>query len=105
MKFVPFGPSPGLVWIVDARGHTPLPTHARRSGMTTVDYAWGDCSQGAARLAFAILQEVLGDVRRAAKMMPDFTRGVIATLKGDAWELTSEQVLQFVTETETLWGK
>jgi hypothetical protein len=62
-------------------------------------FEWGYAGSGPAQLALAMLADALKDDEKAVQLHQKFKFKVIAMLDRDApWEITQEQVLQFVKE-------
>ena len=77
--------------------HVPLPNCNRKLLHESKDFAWGDLSPSSAQLAFAILyQHFKLDKKQAFKYYMAFKCLVIAELKEDEWQLSSEEITELI---------
>ena len=79
----------------------PLPVH--RSGLIgSNQFTWGITGPGTTQLALAILMSVLGDMRKATLLAPQFAlEALVKPLTAqDAFTMTTEQALEYITLAE-----
>lgn len=58
-------------------------------------FGWGYSGSGPAQLALAILAEVAGD-EVALDLYQRFKQDVIGRLRGDSWEITEDEVWEWI---------
>jgi hypothetical protein len=75
----------------------PLPLRLDLANKSPTGPEWGYGGSGPAQLALAILADALGD-HQAQRHYQQFKWAMIATLPGDAWELTREQIQDWIAQ-------
>lgn len=70
----------------------PLPPRLDLRNHSTTGFEWGYGGSGPAQLALALLCDHLGDDGRAQDLYQAFKWRVVATLRADAWTLTSDDI-------------
>jgi hypothetical protein len=84
----------GIVVTVDGRRLDP---RFDLASFTKNNYEWGYEGAEPTQLAFAILNEHLGDADRAKALAPAFMRDVVANF-GNEWNLSSADIDQVLQE-------
>jgi hypothetical protein len=91
------------VAVVDLETHQakPLPTGLQYVRHSPTGFEWGYLGSGPAQLSFAILLDHFGgDPAPARVFYQSFKFDVIAGLSRPAWELTTEQIAEAISEIE-----
>ncbi len=89
-----------VIVVSDGEEPRPLaPRHDLRNASPT-GFAWGYGGSGPCQLAIALLAHALADDERAIQLHQQFKWQVVAGLKGGDWELTREQILDWVRDLE-----
>ena len=83
------------------RDGAPLEPQRALKSYSSHPMDWGCDGRESRQLAFALLLDHLGEADRALRLVPSFTRGVVAQLDNE-WELESEYLVQAVEFFERL---
>ena len=82
----------GNVFRVDDNGMQALPARTDLQNHSPTGFAWGYGGSGPAQLALAMLADVTGDDATALRHYQRFKFDKIAPLPSGEWEITAEQV-------------
>lgn len=78
-------------------GTSPLPMRLDLRNHSPTGLEWGYGGSGPAQLALAILADAIGD-REAQRHYQDFKWKLIAGLDKDSWEISREQIQDWVAQ-------
>jgi len=81
--------------IVNKNGH-PLDPRFDLRRHSPDGFNWGYCGSGPAQLALALVADVLGDDAAAQAIYQKFKSQVVAGWERDTWQITSDEILQWV---------
>ena len=89
-----------VVILEDTRAARRLPMRLPLRNHSPTGFEWGYAGSGPAQLALALLAHALGDDDRALRLYQDFKFRVIGPLKGDAWEMSRDDVVRIAAAIE-----
>lgn len=81
-----------IVSVVDGKLAAPLDAGYRHMNQSPTGFDWGYVGSGAYQLAFGILLDYFNAPAPALLHFKDFAEREIATLNGERWEMSTEQI-------------